>query len=255
MADLSGRVVVVTGGCGLVGGAIVQAVEASGGTAIATSRSENRVCRFNAEAAAERRRSRAALLQFSGEDEVRRFVDRATVDFGHIDGAVNNAAHTGAMPSLSETRWRDWAEAAIANVGYAVTLSVMLARAQEATKIKSIVNIGSIYGTLAPDFSIYPDGMDPSTILYGSTKAALLQATRYLAAQWAANGIRVNAVSPGGVANAQSLTFAEGYARRVPQRRMTNRDEVASTVVFLLSDAASAVTGVNLPVDGGLHVW
>jgi NAD(P)-dependent dehydrogenase (short-subunit alcohol dehydrogenase family) len=79
--------------------------------------------------------------------------------------------------------------------------------------------------------------------------------TKYLAAYWGDKNIRVNAISPGGVFSGQNETFVNAYSARVPMGRMAKQDEMSGTVVFLLSDAASFITGQNIVVDGGLSVW
>jgi NAD(P)-dependent dehydrogenase (short-subunit alcohol dehydrogenase family) len=118
----------------------------------------------------------------------------------------------------------------------------------------SIVNFTSIYGMQAPDFSIY-DGLDvTSPVEYSAIKGAILNLTRYLASYLGSDGIRVNAVSPGGVFDGQAEQFVERYEQKVPLSRMARPEDVLGAVVFLLSDASAYVTGHNLVVDGGWSI-
>ena len=122
------------------------------------------------------------------------------------------------------------------------------------SRVRSIVNIGSIYGVVSPDFRIYSEGDRRSPEMYGATKAGVIQMTRYFAVDLAKNGIRVNSISPGGVFNPESPQdpeFVRKYSERSPMGRMASESEIAATSIFLTSDLASYVTGHNLVVDGG----
>ena len=119
---------------------------------------------------------------------------------------------------------------------------------------RSIVNIGSIYGLVSPDFRVYEEGDRRSSEMYGATKAGVIQMTKYFAVELAKAGIRVNAVSPGGIfnpANPQGKQFIENYSYRTPLGRMASTSEITSVIIFLTSSAASYITGHNLVVDGG----
>ena len=119
----------------------------------------------------------------------------------------------------------------------------------------SIVNIGSLYATVAPDPSFYshmpgdPPFLTPPA--YGASKAGVLSLTRYFARLWGPHGVRVNALSPGGVAGGQDEEFVRRYCSRVPMRRMAEPDDLTGSLVFLASEASSYVSGQELRVDGG----
>jgi NAD(P)-dependent dehydrogenase (short-subunit alcohol dehydrogenase family) len=119
----------------------------------------------------------------------------------------------------------------------------------------SIVNIGSLYASVAPDPALYDHvDADPPFLkppAYGASKAAVVQLTRYFARLWGPSGVRVNALSPGGVRAQQDSEFLAKYCARVPLGRMAEPDDVGGPLVFLASDAARYVTGHELKVDGG----
>ena len=124
----------------------------------------------------------------------------------------------------------------------------------------SIIQVSSVYAVVAPDQRIYQGshylGRAINTpAVYSASKAGVLGLTRYLATYWAGKGIRVNALSPGGVESGQNSEFTENYSRRVPMGRMAHGDEMVATVLFLASDASDYITGQNFVVDGGLSVW
>lgn len=123
----------------------------------------------------------------------------------------------------------------------------------------SVINIGSLYASVSPNETVYDHiKMDPPFIkppAYGASKAALLNLTKYLAAHWGPKGVRVNALSPGGVLGEQDDEFKRKFNSRVPLGRMAELDDLEGPLVFLASDASSYVTGINLPVEGGFLVW
>ena len=123
----------------------------------------------------------------------------------------------------------------------------------------SIVNIGSLYASVSPDQRFYDHMPAEPPFLkyppYGASKAALVNLTRYFATLWGGRGVRVNALSPGGVQAGQDADFQRKYASRVPLGRMAERADLAGPLVFLASDAARYVTGINLQVDGGFTAW
>jgi NAD(P)-dependent dehydrogenase (short-subunit alcohol dehydrogenase family) len=123
----------------------------------------------------------------------------------------------------------------------------------------SVINIGSLYGTLAPDPRLYEHlPIDPPFLkppAYGMSKAGVAALTRYLAALWGPSGVRVNTLSPGGVRGGQDPRFQEKFGGRVPLRRLGGIDDLVGPLLFLASDMASYVTGIELMVDGGYSCW
>lgn len=124
----------------------------------------------------------------------------------------------------------------------------------------SIINICSIYGLVSPDQRIYEyrrtaDSTFYKPVAYSASKSALLNLTRYLATYWAKQQVRVNTLTFGGVFNGQDQEFLHGYCAHVPLGRMACEDEYNGAIVFLLSDAASYMTGSNMIIDGGWTAW
>ena len=117
----------------------------------------------------------------------------------------------------------------------------------------SIVNIGSLYASLAPIPALY-DHIEPAftkPAAYGASKAAVVNLTRYFARLWGPHGVRVNALSPGGVRGGQDGEFVRKYSERVPLGRMAEPGDLVGALLFLVSDASAYVTGQELRVDGG----
>jgi len=125
----------------------------------------------------------------------------------------------------------------------------------------AIVNIASDLALIAPDQRIYrepslPDEAQPvKPVSYSVVKTALVGLTRYLATYWADRGVRVNAISPGGVRQSQPEDFVARLSSLIPLGRMARPDEYRAALLFLCSDASSYMTGANLVIDGGRSVW
>ncbi|MCR4324862.1 MAG: SDR family oxidoreductase [Candidatus Curtissbacteria bacterium] len=119
----------------------------------------------------------------------------------------------------------------------------------------SIINVGSLYASVSPDPHFYDHiDVDPPFLkppMYGPSKAALLNLTKYVAVMWGKYNVRVNVISPGGVFNNQDRRFVKKFNARVPLRRMARSEDIAGPLVFMASDASRYITGENIKVDGG----
>ena len=122
----------------------------------------------------------------------------------------------------------------------------------------TIINIGSIYGIVSGDMSIYNEDDRRTPEIYGATKAGLIQMTRYFAVHLADQNIRVNSISPGGIFNKnkpQNKKFVKNYSLRSPLKRMAKQEEILGAIFYLSSDSASYTSGHNLVIDGGMSCW
>jgi len=118
----------------------------------------------------------------------------------------------------------------------------------------SLVNFGSIYGVLGPDFTVYEGTSLGNPPAYAAIKGGIINFSRYLASYFGPRGVRVNNICPGGVFDNQNPKFVANYSMKVPMKRMARPDEIASAVLFLASDMSSYMTGQTLMVDGGWSI-
>jgi len=248
---LKDSLILVTGGLGRLGQAILEQVEMFGGIPIATTRDAERAAQFNELSEAKGLKRRAVQSDMKEPADVSELVNGVVSRFGSISGLVNNAYFMHGYRSPGYESWSVWPDASLVGLAIPEALSAEIIERKTQTGITSIVNVASMYATVAPDFSIYETEERRSPCFYGAVKAAMMQMTRYHAVHWADAGVRVNSVSPGGIFNDQEEGFLKRYNLGVPIGRMVTRQEVASVICFLLSDQSSGIIGQDIVVDGG----
>lgn len=250
--SLKDRTAVITGGAGLYGRQIAEALAEAGARTIMASRD---VAALDAQAETFRGRGLDVLarsLDQSEESSVRRLLGEAIAAStnGRIDVLVNNAV-------LRTMRgWGDAPDAfarsmAVNATGVYAMMKIFGDHMAADGRGGSIVNVGSIQGVIGPDFALYgglPMDAPPDYFFH---KGGMVQLTRYAAAKLGPSGVRVNCISPGGLRAGQPAAFVERYAARTMLRRMANESDLKGAIVFLASDASAYVTATNLPIDGG----
>jgi len=122
-------------------------------------------------------------------------------------------------------------------------------------KYGNLINISSIYGIMSPDHEIYKKEKFYSYPDYAASKSGIIGFSKWLATLWAKKKIRVNTISPGGIFNNHSKNFSTSYSKRVPMKRMGNKNEINGVLHYLISDESSYCTGQNFVIDGGLSAW
>ncbi len=265
--DLTGKTALVTGACGILGRHFASALAAHGATVVALDLEQDAVDGLvEALKASFGAAHRGVACDLSDAAMVEETIRRLDEETGGIDVLHSNAATKGtsleAMFEPAETyAHATWREHMAVNLDGAFhVMRCVGAGMKTRGNGGSIISTVSIYGLMGPDNRIY-EGSEylgraintpPS---YAAAKAGLVGLTRYFAAHWGLDGIRVNAIAPGGVASGQNETFQTQYGSRVPMGRMGRADEMVGALVWLASDASSYVTGQVLAVDGGLSAW
>lgn len=249
---LDGKIAVVTGGGGLYGTGFCRALAEAGATVVLTSRSLATADSAVAALRADGLDVRGFELDQSEPDSIDAFAARVSQTWGSVDVLVNNAVHRQGG-DLAHTTAEDWdATAAVNARGLFLLTQTMVEQMIAAGRGGSIVNIGSIYGIVGPDFPVYDGTLATSPIFYSYDKGGMIGMTRYLASALGPHRIRVNCLCPGGLrSEGQDPTFVEQYVSRTPLGRMADHDDVPPALVFLASPASAYVTGTVLPVDGG----
>jgi NAD(P)-dependent dehydrogenase (short-subunit alcohol dehydrogenase family) len=248
--NLDERVAVVTGGAGLIGRELCAGLAEQGSTVVIA----------DADAAAGERLADeiGEQAQFVATDvtsaaSVEKLVESTVEEFGSLDVLVNtayprNENYGQPYEEMTVEDWRTNVDLHLTSYFYTSYCASLVMKDQESGG--SIINFGSTYGVQAPDFTTY-GGLDmTSPVEYAAIKGGILNLVRYMASYLGEDGVRVNAVSPGGVFDDHDREFVANYRQRTPLGRMASPADLVGPVVFLASDAAGYVTGHNL-VDGG----
>ncbi len=241
MKNLAHKVILVTGGAGLLGQPMLQKLRQMDAIAL------------NADLANPTQEEGFFRCDVTDEESVKTLIADVVAKYGRIDGLVNNAYPRTPDWGLKfeDIPVKSWKENVDIQMNSYFLMSQEVLKVMSRQKSGSIVNIASIYGMVGPDFSVYEDTEMTMPAAYAAIKGGLINLTRYLAAYFGPEGIRVNCVSPGGVFNNQPADFVTHYSNRVPLRRMAQPDDISPAVAFLMSDEAGYITGQNLAIDGG----
>lgn len=261
LMSLSGRRALITGGTGHIATAMAETLAELGASLILVDLDAERLVTL-----ATRLRDDFGVTVTTHvcnlEDETERtaLISAVAEDGRGLDILVNNAAFVGTsgldgwVVPFEQQSLDTWRRAFEVNLTAAFHLSRDLLPLLRAQARGSIINIGSIYGELGPDWSLYNGTAMGNPAAYGASKGGLFQFTRWLATTIAPD-VRVNAISPGGVARGQPESFVGKYIARTPMRRMAVEDDFRGVVAYLAGDASAHVTGQVLRIDGGWGIW
>lgn len=242
MKTLDGKIIIVTGGSGLIGKAIVKDIEVKGGIAV------------NADVSVKDSwEAKTKYCDITSEESISECVEWVFDKGGGLHGLVNNAyprtKDFGVDFDLFDADpWK-------VNIDWQLNSYVSFChKAIQKMKFQgggAIVNVTSIYGVVGNDFTIYEETNLTPPPAYSAIKGGIINFSRYLASRYGINRIRVNCVSPGGIFDNQPEKFVKAYTNKVPLKRMGNPSDIAPSISFLLSEEAKYITGHNLLVDGG----
>jgi NAD(P)-dependent dehydrogenase (short-subunit alcohol dehydrogenase family) len=242
--DFFGKTIVVTGGSGLIGSAICESLVSLGAKVVCADFNESRNSDVH-----------FWKLDFSKMGTCKGEIDKLWESFGTIDGWVNAAfpRSSGWTKSIEEISEEDWATNVDWHMNKYCMFTLKLCERMKNEHVKgAIVNISSIFGSVAHKMGVYKGLNVFPAIPYSAIKGGISSFSKFCASCYGEYGIRVNAVSPGAV---NSDRINEEMERRMSEeillKRLARPEEIASAVAFLLSDAASYITGTNLYVDGG----
>jgi len=268
--DLTDRIAIITGGAGLLGRKHAEAIASQGGKPVlvdlASAEPEARAAEIGATYGVD---AMGYVVDITKPKQVQKLLEKVITRYDRVDILINNAANNPKVEASSGKAWSRlenfpidmWEEDIAVGLTGAFLCSKIIGSALARRKKGVIINVSSDLAIIAPDQRIYrqpgiPDEQQPvKPITYSVVKTGLIGLTRYLATYWADCGIRVNAISPGGVYNNQPDEFVQRLTKLIPMGRMANVSEYQGAILFLCSDASSYMTGFNLVIDGGRSSW
>ncbi|NLA97127.1 MAG: SDR family oxidoreductase [Spirochaetales bacterium] len=270
--DVSGKIVVITGGLGQIGAEFVKEFLRRYAKVAVFSRSADVQKAEKALSKEFANHHNLLLIQadITIKASINAALDAVEKSWGTLDVLINNAGIdtqpsappevSGTFETFPEEVFREVVETNL--VGTFLMTQAFGARLIRAGKGGSIINVGSIYGMLSPVQDIYAYKKEMTgvpfikPVAYSAAKSGIYNLTRYCATYWAKQGIRVNTLTPSGVwRETQDEHFHKNYHARMPMGRMAKADEFNGAVVFLASNASTYMTGSNVVVDGGWTAW
>jgi NAD(P)-dependent dehydrogenase (short-subunit alcohol dehydrogenase family) len=239
---LKDKIIIITGGNGLLGKAILKRLKSEGAFCINFE--------INHETNDDLSR---VYCDITNTNSIDAGLEMVLKKYKKIDGLVNNA-----YPRTKDwgTKFEDivydsWKQNIDWQLNSYFYISQKVATQMSVQKEGSIINMASIYGVVGADFTVYEGTTMTMPAAYSAIKGALINFTRYVASYFGPQQVRVNAVSPGGIFDNQNEVFVNNYCKKVPMRRLGTPEDIAPIVAFLLSDDAKYITGQNIIVDGG----
>ena len=263
--SLENKVALVTGALGLLGKNHCEAMAEAGANVVVCDLNQAECKNFAANLP---QKSVGISADITSKDSVIELKSRTLKEFGKIDILVNNAAindmFENPQSAVEQSKFENyplemWKKSLDVNLTGMFLCSQVIGSEMAKQNKGSIINIASTYGMVAPDQSLYlnKDGKQSfyKSAAYPVTKGGVISFTKFLAAYWGNNNVRVNTLSPGGVENKQDEYFIENYSKRTPLNRMARPNDYRGALIFLASDASDYMTGANLVVDGGWTAW
>lgn len=260
MFGLNDKVVIVTGGTGLYGKCISEAVAEAGAKLIIASRDATRCQALADELKKMGLTAEGMPLNMGDENSIRDFVGKVYNKYSRIDVLVNNAVSREGAKNLDVLSLADLGKSQAVNYTGLMLLTQSVIKIMAEQKKGNIINIGSIQGSVGPNFEVYGQTGMSSPITYTFEKWGMVGFTKWIANYYGKLNIRSNCISPGGYGpgireSRLPEEFIENYLRLTPLKRFAEDEDIKGPVVFLASDASAYVTGHNLLVDGGWTSW
>ena len=255
---LEGKVVVITGGAGLIGKEFAKAVISQGGIAVIADIDEERIqCTIKElELTFPSDKIDAFKLDITSKDSLQECIDYLNSKYKKIDALINNAypRNKNYGRHFFDVEYDDFVDNLGMNLGGCIIPSQLFSLYFQKQGYGNIINISSIYGVIAPKFEIYDNTEMTMPVEYAAIKSGMLHLTKYMARYLKGKNIRVNAISPGGILDGQPKEFLSEYNHQCLTKGMLDSNDLNGTLIFLLSNMSSQINGQNIIVDDGFSL-
>ena len=255
---LKNKVVVITGGAGLIGKEFVKAVVEQNGIAIIADidKKIGKEVKKTLSKELKTKNIKFVKLDITSKKSIKKCIDKLDKRYEKIDALVNNAypRNKNYGKYFFDVKYDDFVENVGLNLGGYFLTSQQFAKYFKKQNYGNIINISSIYGVVAPKFEIYNGTTMSVPVEYANIKSALIHLTKYMAKYFKTMNIRVNSLSPGGILDNQPKNFLEAYKKECLSKGMLDKEDLKGTLVYLLSDMSRFVNGQNIIVDDGFSV-
>ena len=255
-SNLSGKVVVVTGGAGLLGKTFCRAIAASGGIAVVADIDADRAEEAADDIRADGGDAKGQALDITSAVAINALIDTVQAAYGRIDAVVNNAYPRGPNygRKVEQVEYEDFCASLDLHLGGYFLVMQQFSMYFTKTGGGNIINMGSIYGSMAPRFEVYDETPMTMPVEYAAIKSGVAHLSRYFAQYYKKQGIRVNTLSPGGIFDHQPERFLGRYVSHSGGKGMLDGSDIVGTLLFLLSDASKHLTGQEIIVDDGFSL-
>lgn len=252
---LKDKIIIVTGGAGIIGKEFIKTIVEENGIAIIADINKEFSLEVKKELEIELNSTNIDYVQLdiTSKESVCNMINYLHNKYGRIDALVNNAypINKNYGRKFFEVEYDDFVENLGLNLGGYFLTSQQVAKYFKEQGYGNIINMGSIYGVLAPRFEIYDDTEMTMPVEYAPLKAGLIHLTKYMAKYLKGMNIRVNALSPGGIFSEQPEAFLNEYKKHCMNKGMLDKSDLKGTLIYLLSDMSKYVNGQNIIVDDG----
>ena len=252
---LKDKVIVITGGAGLIGQEFIKAVIEQNGIAIIADINEEYGLKVKETLSSELQTTHIDFVQLdiTSKDSLTKAIDYLEKRYNRIDALVNNAypRNKNYARSFFDVTHEDFVENIGLNLGGYFTTSQQFALYFKKQGFGNIINISSIYGVIAPRFEVYENTPMTMPVEYAAIKSGLIHLTKYMAKYFKGMNIRVNTLSPGGILDQQPQSFLDAYKDLCLTKGMLDKSDLKGTLLFLLSDMSQYINGQNIIIDDG----